>query len=35
MVTKLAHQGWSIKEIAQATKLSQGEVELILELMPK
>ncbi len=35
VVTKLAHQGWSVEEIARATKLSRGEVELILELLPK
>ncbi|RKX88175.1 MAG: hypothetical protein DRP58_01085 [Spirochaetes bacterium] len=35
VVTRLAHQGWSIKEIASTTKLSRGEVELILELLPK
>jgi chromosome segregation ATPase len=33
-VVKLAHQGWSVQEIARATKLSRGEVELILELIP-
>lgn len=32
MVKKLAHQGWSIQEIAKTTKISRGEVELILEL---
>ncbi|MBN1523956.1 MAG: hypothetical protein JW904_05720 [Spirochaetales bacterium] len=32
-VTKLARQGWSVEEIARATKLSRGEVELILELI--
>lgn len=31
-VTKLAHQGWKVEEIARATKVSRGEVELILEL---
>ncbi|MEA1910368.1 MAG: hypothetical protein U9N32_01670, partial [Spirochaetota bacterium] len=35
IVTRLAHQGWSIQEIASTTKLSRGEVELILELLPK
>ncbi len=35
MVIKLAHQGWSSKDIAKATKLSRGEVELILEIAPK
>ncbi|MBN1799149.1 MAG: hypothetical protein JW822_11260 [Spirochaetales bacterium] len=34
-VVKLAHQGWSVKEISRATKLSRGEVELILELIPE
>ena len=33
-VSKLAAQGWSIPEIARATKLSRGEVELILEVEP-
>lgn len=33
-VAKLAHQGWQADEIARATRLSLGEVELILE-MPK
>ncbi len=31
-VVKLSHQGWSKEEISRATKLSMGEVELILEL---
>lgn len=31
-VQKLAHQGWNVDEIARATKVSKGEVELILEL---
>jgi DNA-binding NarL/FixJ family response regulator len=35
MVTRLAHQGWSVEEIARATKLSRGEVELILEIIPR
>ncbi len=35
VVIRLAHQGWSIQEIASTTKLSRGEVELILELLPK
>ena len=35
VVTRLAHQGWSIQEISSATKLSRGEVELILALLPK
>ncbi|QQO09028.1 SpiroCoCo family coiled-coil protein [Breznakiella homolactica] len=34
-VVKLAHQGWSVDEIARAVKLSKGEVELILEIAPK
>ncbi|UCF97945.1 MAG: hypothetical protein JSV89_00055 [Spirochaetaceae bacterium] len=34
-VTKLAHLGWTPGEIARTTKLSRGEVELILELAPK
>lgn len=33
-VSKLAGQGWSVPEIARATKLSHGEVELILEAEP-
>lgn len=35
MVIRLAHQGWKIEQIMQATKLSRGEVELILELSSK
>jgi|GEM_PF-665044 len=35
MVLRLAHEGWKSEEIARTTKLSQGEVELILELSPK
>ncbi len=35
MVVRLAHQGWKIEQIMQATKLSRGEVELILELSSK
>ena len=35
MVTKLVHQGWTVKEIVKTTGLSRGEVELILELPPK
>ena len=35
MVVKLARQGWNSEEIARNTKLSRGEVELILELTPK
>jgi DNA repair exonuclease SbcCD ATPase subunit len=34
-VRSLAHQGWTVKEIASAYKLSIGEVELILEIGPK
>ncbi len=34
-VIKLARQGWKVQEIAQATKLSRGEVELILEIAHK
>ena len=34
-VIKLAHQGWKVDEIARATKVSRGEVELILELATK
>jgi chromosome segregation ATPase len=34
-IIKLAHQGWTVEEIARATKLSRGEVELILEIAPK
>ena len=34
-VQKLAHQGWNVDEIARATKVSKGEVELILELTSK
>jgi len=32
VVTKLARQGWTVEEISRTTKLSRGEVELILEL---
>jgi chromosome segregation ATPase len=35
MVIRLAHQGWKVEQIIQATKLSRGEVELILELSSK
>jgi len=31
-VVKLARQNWKVEEIARATKLSRGEVELILEM---
>ncbi|MDR2783891.1 MAG: hypothetical protein LBB48_08665, partial [Treponema sp.] len=34
-VIKLAHQGWTIDEIARSLKLGRGEVELILELSQK
>jgi DNA repair exonuclease SbcCD ATPase subunit len=34
-VLKLAKQGWTVDEIARAVKRGRGEVELILELMPK
>ncbi len=34
-VIKLAHLGWTPTEIARTTKLSRGEVELIMELAPK
>ncbi len=34
-VQKLARQGWKVDEIARATKISKGEVELILELSGK
>ncbi len=34
IVVKLARQGWKTEEIARTAKLSQGEVELILELLP-
>jgi hypothetical protein len=35
MIVKLARQGWAVKEIAKASNVSQGEVELILELEPQ
>jgi chromosome segregation ATPase len=35
IVRKLARDGWKVDQIATHTKLSQGEVELILELGPK
>ncbi len=35
VVIKLAHQGWTVEQIARSTKLARGEVELILELQPK
>ena len=34
-VIKLAHLGWTPPEIARTTRLSRGEVELIMELAPK
>jgi len=34
-VIKLAHQNWKVEDIARVTKLSRGEVELILELSGK
>ncbi|TVR90751.1 MAG: hypothetical protein EA428_07530 [Spirochaetaceae bacterium] len=34
-VVKLAKQGWKVEEIARATQVSRGEVELILELSGK
>lgn len=34
-VVKLAHQGWTVDEIARTVKISKGEVELILEVSPK
>ena len=35
VVIKLAHQGWTVEQIAKSTQLARGEVELILELQPK
>ncbi len=35
MVVKLAREGWSSEEISRTTKLSLGEVELILEITPR
>lgn len=35
MVIKLAHNNWKPEDIARTTKLSRGEVELILELSPR
>jgi chromosome segregation ATPase len=35
IVRKLAREGWSADQIATHTKLSRGEIELILELEPK
>ncbi|MDR2484787.1 MAG: hypothetical protein LBD55_05285, partial [Treponema sp.] len=34
-ITRLARLGWTVDEIARAVKRSRGEVELILEIMPK
>jgi DNA repair exonuclease SbcCD ATPase subunit len=34
-VVKLRRQGWTVDEIARATKLGKGEVELILEISPR
>ncbi|MDR2021204.1 MAG: hypothetical protein LBQ14_10630 [Treponema sp.] len=34
-VAKLRRQGWTVDEIARATKLGKGEVELILEISPR
>jgi DNA repair exonuclease SbcCD ATPase subunit len=34
-VSKLAHQGWKVDEIARAVGISKGEVELIMEISPK
>jgi DNA repair exonuclease SbcCD ATPase subunit len=34
-VLQLAKRGWTVDEIARAVKIGRGEVELILELMPK
>jgi chromosome segregation ATPase len=34
-VIKLAHQGWTVDEIARSLKLGRGEVELILEISQK
>jgi chromosome segregation ATPase len=34
-IIRLARQGWKIEEISRAVKRSQGEVELVLEIMPK
>ncbi|MGL1894542.1 MAG: hypothetical protein OCD02_23145 [Spirochaetaceae bacterium] len=35
MVIRLAHNGWDADAISRTTKLSRGEVELILELSPR
>ncbi len=34
LVSRLARQGWTVDQISRATKLSKGEVELILEMIP-
>ncbi|MDR0525610.1 MAG: hypothetical protein LBG90_07040 [Spirochaetaceae bacterium] len=34
-IIRLARQGWKVDEIARAVKRSKGEVELVLEIMPK
>ena len=34
-VISLARQGWKVDEIAKTMKISRGEVELILEMMPR
>lgn len=34
LVSRLARQGWTVDQISRATKLSRGEVELILEMIP-
>jgi chromosome segregation ATPase len=34
-IIKLRQQGWTIEEIAKTMKISQGEVELIVDLAPK
>lgn len=35
MVIQLAHRGWTSQQIAKHTKLSRGEVELIMEILPR
>ena len=34
-IIRLARLGWTVNEIARAVKCGKGEVELILEIMPK
>jgi len=34
-VIRLARQGWTVDQIAKTMKISRGEVELILEMMPR